>query len=101
MVGLSADTLNATTGALMSVAHATAAGRAVGIAAYDAASGARVAIIAGPGTIAPVTAGGSIAYDAQVEVGATGKVVTIASGVAVGRAMQAGTNNNDVLIELY
>lgn len=86
---------------LPSVAPATAAGMVVGVAAYDAASGARVAVIRGTNTILPVTAGGTIAYGAQVEVGTGGKAVTIASGVAVGRAWSAGTNNNDVYIELY
>lgn len=100
-VALSADTLNATTGALASVAHATAAGLILGVAVRDAASGARVAVIARPGVVVPVAAGGTIAYGAEVEVGSTGKAVTIASGKAVGRAMQAGSNNNDVLVKLY
>lgn len=89
-----------TTG-LISVAAATAAGAVFGVAAYDAASGARVAVIRGPKSIVPVTAGGTIAYNAEVEVGSGGKAVTIASGIAVGRAVSAGTNNNDVYVSLY
>lgn len=100
-VDLSAGSLNAATGALASVAHATAAGKAVGVAAFDAPSGASVAIIRGKGTIVPVAAAGTIAYGTEVEVGAAGKVVALASGKAVGRAWQAGSNNNDVLVELY
>lgn len=93
-------TRDATTG-LIKVATATAAARAWGVAAYDATSGNRVAVICGPGTIAPVTAGGTIAFGAEVEVGASGKAVTLASGKAVGKAVEAGTNNVDVFIRLY
>jgi hypothetical protein len=93
-------TRDASTG-LIKVATATAAGRSFGVAAYDAASGARVPVIRGKGSIVPVTAGGTIAFGAQVEVGTGGKAVTIAAGAAVGRAVEAGTNNNDVFIELY
>lgn len=91
---------DATTG-LIKVATATAAGLSFGVAAYDAGSGARVPVIRGKGSVVPVTAGGTIAAGAEVEVGTAGKAVTIASGKARGRAVEAGTNNNDVLIELY
>jgi hypothetical protein len=86
---------------LIKVATATAAGLSFGVAAYDAASGARVPVIRGKGSIVPVTAGGTIAFGAEVEVGTGGKAVTIASGKARGRAVEAGTNGNDVMIELY
>ena len=89
-----------TTG-LPSVAPATAAGKVAGVAAYDAASGARVAVIRGKGQIVPVTAGGTIAALAEVEVGTGGKVVTSASGVKVGRALSAGASNADCFVELY
>lgn len=95
------DLSAALTTGLPSVAPSTAAGKTVGVAARDAASGARVSIIRGKGSIVPVTAGGTIAYGAEVEVGSAGKAVTIASGVAVGRAWSAGTSGNDVIIELY
>jgi hypothetical protein len=93
-------TRDATEG-LIKVAPATAAGLSFGVAAYDAASGARVPVIRGKGAIVPVTAGGTIAFGAEVEVGTGGKAVTIASGKARGRAVEAGTNNNPVMIELY
>jgi hypothetical protein len=99
MVEISA-TRSATDG-LIRVGTATAAGRSLGVAAYDAASGARVAVIGGAGTVVPVQAGGTIAFGAQVEVGTLGQVVTIASGVAVGRAVEAGTSGNPVMIRLY
>lgn len=93
-------TRDATEG-LIKVATATAAGLSFGVAAYDAASGARVPVVRGKGSIVPVTAGGTIAFGAEVEIGSSGKAVTIASGKARGRAVEAGTNGNDVMIELY
>ncbi|WP_029135319.1 capsid cement protein [Nakamurella lactea] len=90
-----------TTTGLVKVAPATAAGAVFGVAAYDAASGARVPSISGPGTILFVTAGGTIAAGAQVEVGSGAKAVTLASGIAVGQALEAGAANADVLIKLY
>jgi hypothetical protein len=99
MVGVSA-TRDASTG-LIKVAHATAATRAFGVSVKDVASGDRLAVISGPGVIAPVTAGGTIAFGAEVEVGTSGQVVTLASGKAVGQAVEAGTNGNDILIRLY
>jgi hypothetical protein len=80
---------------------ATAAGTVLGVAAYDAASGARVPVISGKGVVVPVTAGGTIAYGAEVEVGSSGRAVTLAAGKAVGRALEAGTNGNDIFIRLY
>jgi predicted RecA/RadA family phage recombinase len=99
MVGVSA-TRDASTG-LIKVAHATAATRALGVAVKDTASGDRVAVVSGPGVIVPVTAGGTIAFGAEVEVGTSGQVVTLASGKAVGMAVEAGTNGNDIHIRLY
>jgi hypothetical protein len=89
-----------TTG-LVSVNTASAAGKVCGVAAYDAASGARVAVIRGKGQIVPVTAGGTIAALAEVEVGASGRPVTFSAGVKVGRALSAGTSGNEMFVELY
>lgn len=89
-----------TTG-LPSVNTATAAGKVAGVAAYDAASGARVAIIRGKGQIVPVTAGGTIAALAEIEVGASGRPVVFSAGVKVGRALTAGTSGNQMFVELY
>ena len=93
-------TRDAATG-LFKVATAAAGAKAFGVATYDAASGARVPVIAGPGHIVPVTARATIAFGAEVEVGGTGGVITLASGKAVGKALEAGTNGNDIFIELY
>lgn len=86
---------------LFKVATAAAGAKALGVATKDAASGARLAVIKAPGTIVPVTAGATIAFGAEVEVGTGGKVITLASGKAVGKALEAGTNNNDIFINLY
>ncbi len=86
---------------LIKVATATAAGLSFGVASYDAASGKRVPVIRGKGSIVPVLCGGTIAAGAEVEIGSGGKAVTIASGKARGRAVEAGSNNNVSFIELY
>jgi predicted RecA/RadA family phage recombinase len=82
----------------LNVAHATAAGAIVGVSSYDAASGEVVGILRGG--VVPITAGGTIAAGARVEVGSTGKVVTLASGVAIGMCLTGATNNNDAMIAL-
>lgn len=97
-VGISA---NRGADGLIRVNTATAATRAIGVAVRDVASGGRVAVIAGPGTIVPVTAGGAITAGAQVEVGANGRAVALASGIAVGLAVETGTNGNAVLVRIY
>ena len=92
--------ISATRGAdgMIKVATATAAGKAFGVASTDIASGAVGNIIRGG--IVFVAAGGAIAAGAQVEVGASGKAVVLASGVAVGQALETGTNGNPVLVAL-
>ncbi|MFF0546944.1 DUF2190 family protein [Nocardia thailandica] len=91
-------TRDATTG-LIKVATAAAGVKALGVAVRDAASGATVAILRGG--IVPVTAGGAITAGAEVEVGSSGRVITLASGNAVGKAVETGTNGADVLIAVY
>jgi hypothetical protein len=92
-------TRDASTG-LIKVATATAAGLKFGVAAYDAASGARVPVIRGK-----LDRSSDCGRHHRLRRGGRGrlggKAVTIASGKAVGRAVEAGTNNNDVFIELY
>lgn len=93
--------LGVAAGTPITVVTATAAGLSVGVASRDTASGAKLQVVRGKGSIVPVTAGGTIALGAEVEVGASGRAVTIASGKARGRAWSAGTSGNDVFIELY
>jgi hypothetical protein len=89
-----------TTG-LVSVVTATAAGKVAGVAAYDAASGARVAVIRGKGQIVPMTAGATVTALSEVEVGTSGRPINFSAGVKVGRALSAATVGNEVFIELY
>lgn len=93
--------VSATRGAdgMIKVATAAAGAKALGVAKYDAASGALVGILLGG--VVPVTAGGVIAFGAEVEVGSAGKAITLASGKAVGKAVEAGTNGNDIQIKFY
>lgn len=95
-VGVSATRDTAT--GLVKVATATAAGKAFGVASADIASGATGLIHRGG--ILFVTAGGAITAGAQVEVGSAGKAVALASGVAVGTALETGSNGNPVLVAL-
>jgi hypothetical protein len=93
--------LGVAAGTPATVVTATAAGLSIGVASRDAAAGAKLHVVRGKGSIVPVTAGGTIAVGAEVEVGSNGRAVTLASGKARGRAWSAGTSGNDVFIELY
>ncbi|MBX7453404.1 DUF2190 family protein [Mycolicibacterium sp. 3033] len=90
---------NRASGGNLSVAHATAAGRVFGVAVTDAASGDLVTV-ARDGVL-KVDAGGTIAAFAEVEVGTAGRVVTKASGIAVGYALTGASNNTVAEIALY
>ena len=92
---------NRAAGGNVAVAPATAAGRIFGVAGNDAATGALVRVVRGNSRVVKVDAGGSIAAFAEVEVGSAGKAVTLASGVAVGYALTAATNNTVAEISLY
>lgn len=93
--------LSVSAGTPATVVTATAAGLSVGVAVRDAAAGAKVLVYRSKGAVVPVTAGGTIALGAEVEIGSNGRAVTLASGKARGRAWSAGTSGNDVFIELY
>ena len=81
------------------VATATQGDKAFGVAAYDAGSGATVPVLRGG--IVPVTAGGAISAGDQIEVGTDGKAVKLASGVAVGQAIETATSGADVFVALH
>jgi len=83
------------------VAPPSAGGAIFGVAAWNAAIGEKVTVICQVGIIIPMTAAGTIAIGAQVEVDATGAVVTLDQGVAIGTAVKAGTSGNDVPIRLF
>lgn len=83
---------------LIKVTTATGAVKPFGVASYDIASGSKGSVQREG--IVFVTAGGAIAAGAEVEVGANGKAVTLASGKSVGKALETGSNNNPVLVAL-
>lgn len=90
---------NRASGGNLSVAHATAAGRIFGVAGTDAAQGDLVTVVRDG--VVKVTAGGTIAAFAEVEVGTDGKAVTIASGTAVGYVLTGATADNPAEVSLY
>jgi hypothetical protein len=90
-----------TSGGNIAVATATAAGRICGVARNDAPTGYQVTVARGNSRVVKVTAGGAIAAFAEVEVGAAGKAVTLASGVPVGYALTAAASAADAEISLY
>ena len=74
-------------------AYPSAGGNADGVTTTTAAAGELVATdVAGT---AVVVAGGAIAKDAYVQVGATGKAVTRTTGAAVAKALQAAAADGD------
>jgi hypothetical protein len=85
----------------IAVAHATAAGRVCGVSKYDAASGDIVGVARGNSRVTYVTASGSIAAFAEVEVGTAGVAVTKTSGIAVGYALTGAADGEDAQISLY
>ncbi len=58
-------------------------------------------LIRGNSRVVKVTAGGSIAANAEVEVGANAKAVTKSSGVAVGYAITGASSGAVAEISLY
>lgn len=89
------------TGNVVPVAHATAAGRIFGVSGYDAAIGEFVRCIRGSKMVVPILAGAAINAFQEVEVGANGTVVPLAAGIAVGYAITHADNATDAQISLY
>ena len=92
---------NRTAGGNIAVTTATAAGRVCGVAGNDAANGGLVTVVRGNSRVVRVTTAGIIAAGAEVEVGAAGKAVTKASGIAVGYAVTGAASGADAEISLY
>lgn len=101
--GLAADPLSAGVAGLIVVGAPTAAVKAFGVAAWDVASGGEVTVFRGHDMIVPITASNAaITANDEVEIAdTTGRVKTLASGVAVGRAVASCLANADALIALY
>ena len=75
--------------------HATAAGRAMGVARVTTATGNNFGVHV-LGT-AIVEAGAAIAKDAAVEVGTNGKAVTFSAGTKVGIALNSASADGDLI----
>lgn len=92
----------ATDGANLKVATCGAGARSFGVAGYDAAaSGDKIPVHAQPGSIVPVTAGGTVTAGQEVESDATGRAITLATGKACGKAVTSATVGNPVYVRLY
>lgn len=78
---------------------AGAAKRILGVAGYDAPIGGDVKVIRGG--IVPVKSGAAIAAGVEVEVTATGTVITLAAGIAIGLCMTGCSSGADAEILLY
>lgn len=90
----------AATGGRIVVSHCPAGEKPFGVASYDAAINGHLYAIRGQ-KIVPVTAGASITAGQQVEVGTNGQAIPLASGVAVGLAVDSAANGTDCPIALY
>jgi hypothetical protein len=89
-------------GNLIAPSAPAAGGLVSGVASWDVPSAGKVVILRGAGSVLPVTAGGVVAVGDELQVDATGKVVTATSGRKVGKAHSAaGGAGTDVEVELY
>jgi hypothetical protein len=101
--GLATDPLAAGDGGnILAPALPTAGGEVSGVATWDVASGGKVVIIRGAGTMVPVTAGAAITAGQELQCDATGRAIPVASGRRVGKAHTAAAGaGTDVVVELY
>ncbi len=88
-------------GGNVKVATCAAGVRGVGVFAYDGPNIGDKVPLFGPGTVCPITAGAAITFGQEVEVGAAGKVIPLAAGKAVGKALTGAAANADAMIRLY
>ena len=88
-------------GGNMQAATCAAGAAPDGVFAYDAAINTVVPVIKATATV-PITSGAAVAAGVEVEVGAAGKVITLASGKAAGKCKVAAAGANvDCYVELY
>lgn len=72
----------------------------LGVASADCNVADTVTVLTG-NQIVPVTAGGTVTTGQQVEIDSSGRVVTLASGIAVGLACSDATIGLDCFVKLY
>lgn len=87
------------------VAHAASAAavKPVGVAAFDAASGAKVTVYSSPGIVMPVTASGAITAGAPVYSTADGSATStapVAGALIAGYALDDAASGADAVIKL-
>ena len=99
-VAISGDR-STTSGGNIALVTATAAGRICGVACNNAAPGELVVVARGNSRVVKVTANGTIAAFAEVQVGANGQAVTKSTGIAVGYALTGAASGADAEISLY
>lgn len=87
-------------GSNIKVKPATAGARGIGVASWDTAAGGKCPIVYAPGTVLPITAGGTIASGDPVTADATGRAIAgvAAGGVVLGTAVDAATVGNDCMV---
>lgn len=86
-------------GGNLAIAPAAAGTRAFGVARDDAAIGELVDVVRAG--VVRVDAASGIAAGAEVEVGAAGKAITKASGIAVGYVLTGAASNGVAEVHLY
>lgn len=104
--GLASDPLAVGDGGnLLCPALPAANGEVGGVAAWDAASGSKLTVIRGSGTMLPVTSGAAITAGQEVMVDATGRVIPYVSAAGnrrVGKAHSTVAGAAlDTVVELY
>lgn len=75
--------------------------KADGVYLTNAAQGTKTTVRGAPGAVFPVTTGGVIADGDEVEVGAAGVAIKLATGIAVGKAMVGAASGGTAEIRLY
>lgn len=88
-------------GGNIQVATCAAKKHAIGVFAYDRAEGEPVPVLYAAGAVLPVTAGEAITAGWELESNAEGKVVKLAAGTAIGKAVATAENNKDCFVRLY
>lgn len=87
--------------AMIKGAHCGAGLRPDGVSKYTAANATECGLHGKKGRIVQVNVGADVTDGQVVEVGANGKAIPLASGIAAGKAVKGATNGNDAWVRLY